>query len=195
MLSIIGQSIRQLREERGLTQEDLSAKANIDLEKLEKIENNKMIPSLGVLIRISRALGSERITLIESGEKDLSAVITRREEMKDYPTLLMDKGAKQHKNEHLSFYSLAGNKADRSMEPMIIEVAPRKLKNPSEIYSEHRGEESVYVLKGEVVLYYGKEVHHLKAGDNIYYNSEVPHFMANETDHPAKVLLTLYVPY
>ena len=56
MLAIIGQIIRQLREENGITIEELSERAGIDADKLAKIENNQANPSLGILIRLSRAI-------------------------------------------------------------------------------------------------------------------------------------------
>ena len=59
MLAIIGQVIRQLREENGISLEELSARAGISVDKLDKIEKNETNPSLGVLIRISRALGAK----------------------------------------------------------------------------------------------------------------------------------------
>ena len=59
MLAIIGRIIRQLREENGISLEELSARAGISTEKLDKIEKNETNASLGVLIRISRALGAK----------------------------------------------------------------------------------------------------------------------------------------
>lgn len=43
MLAIIGQVIRQLREENGISLEELSARAGISVDKLDKIEKTRPI--------------------------------------------------------------------------------------------------------------------------------------------------------
>lgn len=192
MLAIIGQIIRQLREENGITLEELSSRAGISVEKLEKIETNQTNPSLGILIRISRALGAKLGTLLAGKDDDHTAAVTRRDEVLENLTFA---GNEQGRNGHLRFYALAKDKADRHMEPLIIEVSPGRGTAIPELRSEHSGEEFVYVLDGEITLHYGSEIYHLQAGDSIYYNSVVPHFLSNETENPARVLATLYMPY
>lgn len=193
MLAIIGRIIRQLREENGISLEELSTRAGISVEKLEKIEENQTSPSLGILIRISRALGAKLGTLWGGkGEEDRRAVLMRRADVASHPAFV---GNEAEKNGHLGFYAMAQEKADRHMEPLIVEVSPVSGKRPTEWKSEHSGEEFLYVLEGSVTLYYGADVHRLAAGDSIYYNSVVPHLLVNETEAPARVLAMLYTPY
>lgn len=54
---MIGRNIRRLREDRGLTQEELAVDSEIDLTYLGGIERGKRNPSLLVMARISDALG------------------------------------------------------------------------------------------------------------------------------------------
>lgn len=192
MLAIIGQVIRQLREENGISLEELSSRAGISVEKLDKIETNQANPSLGVLIRISRALGAKLGSLLGSKDDDHTAVVTRKGDVAGNLTFA---GNEQGKNGHLHFYAMAKDKADRHMEPLVVEITPSGGATVPELKSEHSGEEFVYVLDGEATLYYGSEVYTLGPGDSIYYNSVVPHFLANETDAPARVLAVLYTPY
>ncbi|HJE88550.1 helix-turn-helix domain-containing protein [Rikenella microfusus] len=192
MLAIIGQVIRQLREENGISLEELSARAGISVDKLDKIEKNETNPSLGVLIRISRALGAKLGALLAGKDEDRSAVVTRR---KDLAGNLTFAGNEDGYNGHLHFYAMAQDKADRHMEPLVVEIAPSGGAPVPDPRSEHSGEEFVYVLEGEATLYYGEETYRLEAGDSVYYDSVVPHFLANESDRPARVLAVLYTPY
>lgn len=192
MLAIIGQVIRQLREENGISREELASRAGISAEKLEKIEKNETNPSLGVLIRISRALGSKLGTLLAGKGEDHTAAVTRKDDILGNPTFTGDEDGR---NCHLQFYALAKDKADRHMEPLVVEIAPGDGTSVPELKSEHSGEEFIYVLEGEATLYYGEEVYRLGPGDSIYYNSVVPHFLANETRRPARVMAVLYTPY
>ena len=53
----IGEKIRQFRELRSISREDLAMNSNLDVEQLRKIEEEDIVPSLGPLIRVARALG------------------------------------------------------------------------------------------------------------------------------------------
>ena len=55
--SNIGEKIRQYREMRMVSREDLALNSNLDKEQLRIIEDEGVVPSLGPLIRIARALG------------------------------------------------------------------------------------------------------------------------------------------
>lgn len=192
MLAIIGQIIRQLREENGISPEELSSRAGISVEKLSKIEKNETNPSLRVLIRISRALGAKVGTLLAGRDEDHTAVVARKGDVAANPTFA---GNEEDRNGHLSFYALAQDKTDRHMEPLVVEIAPSGGATLPEPKSEHSGEEFIHVLEGEATLYYDGEIYRLGPGDSIYYNSVVPHFLTNETERPARVLAVLYTPY
>lgn len=192
MLAIIGQIIRQLREENGISPEELSSRAGISVEKLNKIEKNETNPSLRVLIRISRALGAKVGTLLAGKDDHHKAVVTRKGDVTGNLTFA---GNEEGRNGHLSLYALAQDKTDRHMEPLVVEIAPSGGASVPELKSEHSGEEFIYVLEGEATLYYGDEVYRLGPGDSIYYDSVVPHFLANETERPVRVVAVLYTPY
>lgn len=63
--AVVGENVRRLRLERGLTQEQLAFEAEIDLTYLGGIERGKRNPSLLVTVRIAGALGvSPEVLLI-----------------------------------------------------------------------------------------------------------------------------------
>lgn len=192
MLAIIGQVIRQLREENGISQEELASRAGISADKLAQIENNEANASLGVLIRIARALGAKVSALMAGKDEDHQAVVTRSNEIAGNLTFAGDETGR---NGHLHFFSLAAAKSDRHMEPMVVEIAPSGGVAVPELRSEHSGQEFIYVLEGEATLYYGEQTYTLHAGDSIYYDSVVPHFLANETTGTTRVLAVVYTPY
>ena len=70
----IGEKVRVLRKERGLTQEKLAEMAEISINYLSKIENNK-IKNVGVLItfRLSKALGVTSGYLM--GQEDMNQML------------------------------------------------------------------------------------------------------------------------
>lgn len=56
--------MRQLRQARGLTQEQLAVDSRIDLTYVGGIERGKRNPSLDVMVRISEALGVSLVELL-----------------------------------------------------------------------------------------------------------------------------------
>lgn len=187
-MRFIGRIIKQLREEQNLSIEVLAQRSGIELAKFTEIENGNVIPSIGVMIKISRALGQRLGTLLDGGE-NLGAVITRAADNKPKGEVLS--GGAMGYNSHMDFYSLAQGKHDRSMEPMIVRLSEKK----EDALSEHEGEEFIYVLSGVVEIKYGKQCHTLTKGDSIYYDSIVPHQVYSGSHEEAEILAVIYTPY
>ncbi|MDG2520518.1 helix-turn-helix transcriptional regulator [Caulobacter segnis] len=63
--STLARNIRQLRQDKGLTQEQLAVDSSIDLTYLGGIERGRRNPSLLVMARIADALGVSLPKLLE----------------------------------------------------------------------------------------------------------------------------------
>lgn len=184
----IGKKIKEFREFRKLSREDLALKANLDVAQLERIEDHGTVPSLGHLIKLSRAFGVRIGTFLDDQENIGPAVVRRGEEQAGLSFSTKDETAR----EHLNFFSLAQAKADRSMEPFIVEIEPS---NQSDYkLSSHEGEEFIFVLEGKVEINYGKETYQLKKGDSIYLDSIVSHNVHGAANQGAKILAVVYTP-
>lgn len=191
MLAFIGKIVMQLREEQSLTVEELAERAGVSIEKIKGIEASTIMPSVGVMIKISRALGSRLGTLLD-GQESQGAVVARRSQIE--PTEHISTGkAVGGAARHMEFFALGQGKKDRAMEPLLVEVRPHTAID--EVRSEHEGEEFVYVLEGSIEVYYGAERHVLEAGDSIIYDSIVPHAIVSATPETAKILAVVYTPY
>lgn len=189
MLAIIGKLIAQLRQENNLTIEELANRTGISTDKMAEIESGAITPSLGVLIKISRALGSRLGTLLD-GQENFGAVVTRARKAVES---LSFTGTDSEQQQHLNFFSLAQGKNDRHMEPLIVEVHTTEQKK--DFHSEHEGEEFLFVLDGSIKVTYGEEIHLLERGDSIYFDSIVPHKIENAAPQISKILAIVYTPY
>jgi transcriptional regulator with XRE-family HTH domain len=184
----LGKKIRDFREFRHISKEDLALKANMDLKQLEKIENKGIMPSLGHLIKISRALGVRLGTFLDDYDQ-IGPVIVKAGNEK---SSLSFSTSNESSREHLNFFSLAQDKADRHMEPFIVEIEPTKESDYK--LSSHEGEEFLYVLEGHIEINYGKNIYQLGKGDSIYLDSIVAHNVHAAKNQPAKVLAVVYAP-
>lgn len=178
----IGKRIRNLREEKGLSLDELSHMTGFDVEFLSNIETNKVQPQLGTVIKLSKALDSAFGRLI-SGVGDRIYSITRKDEQKIVSRSTSRKGKKQV----YLYKSLAPEVKGRHMETLIVQLE----ENPDEEFSVHDGEEFIYVLDGIVVLDIGEDTFDLEPGDSAYYLSTTPHLVASKKGK-ATILAVLY---
>ncbi len=180
----LGTRLRTYRERLGMSVEDLAKNAGVEASLIMRAESGEVYPPLGVLVKLSRALGQRLGTFMDDQVRP-DPVITRAEERCE-ETAAHKEGAvgKYH------YYPLAKGKTDRHMEPLFIIVQPGADPCPS----SHEGEEFVIVVDGEVELVYGKETFHLKEGDSMYYNSVVPHHLGAANGEPAEIYAVVYTP-
>lgn len=186
---IVGEKIKSLRETREISVAELAERTSLSVEQIERIENNVDIPSLAPLIKIARALGVRLGTFLDD-QDEVGAVVCRKQETTD-ATISFSNNAVDART-HMRYHSLSKSKADRHMEPFIIDINPTDETNYE--LSSHEGEEFIFVMEGAVEIAYGKKSHIIEAGDSIYYDSIVPHHVHGYQGQAAKILAVVYTP-
>ena len=184
----IGWKLQAVRESRGLSMEQLADRADLKAAVIGQIESGALIPSLGPLIRIARALGVRLGTFLDDQE-NLGPVMVRAGEQRK---VMHVSDKKDPGSSDLDFFSLAANKASRHMEPFLIDIYPSSAREITP--SAHEGEEFIYVFSGQVEITYGTDTYRLSAGDSIYYDSIVVHSVHCGGDRPAQILAVVYAP-
>lgn len=182
----LGEKLRKYREMNNVSRQRLAELSGLGQEFLRSLEEENLHPSLGPLLKISRALGTRLGTFLDD-ESSSDPFITRAEERKEDMRALSGGDPLP-----LRFYSLGRGKTDRHMEPFHIQVVPGEARN--ELPSSHEGEEFLVVLSGRIQILYGKEKYELGPGDSIYYNSALPHSVTCKGEEPAELYAVLYLP-
>ena len=181
----LGSRVKNFRERLELSQEQLATNSGLEAGLIRAIEDGSAYPSLGVLLKLSRALGQRLGTFMDDHFRE-DPLIVRADERK--------KGASPHSGSAkgpYDYYPLGKGKSDRHMEPLYIEMGPDQAEN----LSSHEGEEFIIVVSGEIVLKYGKQSYALKPGDSMYYNSIVPHFVGASGGKPASIYAVIFQPF
>lgn len=186
--SNLGIKIKEFREFKNISASELAFKANLDERQLQNIEEKGIVPSLGHLIRITRALGVRIGTFLDDQDQ-IGPVVVRAGSGN---SALSFSTKDDSTREHLSFYSLAQDKTGRHMEPFMIDIAPSAQSDYK--LSSHEGEEFIFVLQGNVEINYGKEIYLLNEGDSIYLDSIVAHNVHAAGNVNAKILGVIYYP-
>jgi transcriptional regulator with XRE-family HTH domain len=185
----IGEKIKLFREMRMIARNDLAMNSNLDVEQLRIIEEEGVVPSLGPLIRIARALGVRIGTFMDDASQVGPVVVKAGSEKNTISFSSSDPSSRQH----LNFFSLAADKTGRHMEPFIVDIQPSSVSDYK--LSSHEGEEFIFVLNGCVEINYGKDIFRLEAGDSIYYDSIVNHNVHAGDAKDAKILAVVYTPF
>ncbi|MBN1381465.1 MAG: helix-turn-helix transcriptional regulator [Deltaproteobacteria bacterium] len=181
-----GKKIKQLREARNFSIEQLAERSKTDKKFIEELESDQRVPSVAPLLKIARGLGVRLSTFLDDDPVS-GAVVVRAGESQ---TALEFSGLGPYCVSTLEFRPLARNKKDRRMEPFIIDVQPSV---PEEnTFSIHEGEEFIYVLQGEIEVLYGDDRYVLGVGDSIYYDSPTPHQVQAAGDREAQILAVIY---
>ena len=182
----IGSKIRNLREMKNISCEDMAQESGLKPQYLSAIEENQQVPTIGELIKIVRVLGVRVGTILDDFTND-GPVISRASDWKDNPVLRSKEGV----GSPMHYFSLSSHKQDRHMETYIVNLHHQECEKQ---LSSHEGEEFMYVLEGEIEVRYGREVHILGPGDTIYYDSIVPHLVLPRRQEGAKLLAVVYIP-
>ncbi|MBQ6137131.1 MAG: cupin domain-containing protein [Kiritimatiellae bacterium] len=181
----VGERIRMYRERLDMSVYDLAQKSGIDEKIINLIEKGKVLPALGYLTKLSRALGQRLGTFMDDQFKP-DPIITRA----------ADLDAKKVSSEGTNVlgyasHSLALGKPDRHMDPFRIEFEA----NGVDDVSSHEGEELIICIAGEVELTYGNEKTILRPGDTAYYNSVVRHGLRAHGGKPASIYGIVFMPF
>jgi quercetin dioxygenase-like cupin family protein len=179
----LGQRIREAREMRGLTLEDLSSRSGVSVDGLERVEANRAIPPLGQLVRLGKALEMKMGYFLSAGVDKPMCVVRSDARPK------VARHGKQRSEQYGYVYeSLAPEKTNRLMEPFLVTLTPTEFGE----FSSHDGQEFLFVLEGEIRVQVAKEVEVLRPGDSIYYDSSRPHLVKCYGEKPAKILAVIH---
>ncbi|MEH0022308.1 MAG: XRE family transcriptional regulator [Desulfobacter sp.] len=178
----IAENIKKLRTAKKMTLQDLASRTGLTKGYLSKVERAQKAPPYSTLTKIAAGLGVEITTL-------LAGDVVPPEDVR----LFLSRGDKRkiiRETDQFAGYDyeiLANGKPGKNMEPFIIH-APWDI---TRTYS-HEGEETIYVMDGELEFHYDDEVYLLKAGDNVYFDAIVPHVGKSLGSEKARLLVVIY---
>ena len=183
----VGEKIRELREKKGLSLQDMAGRTGYTSALLSQVENHLISPPLGALIKIAKAL-EVKVGTFFGDEPRESYAIARKDERKHISRYASKEGVSYG----YSYESLGFDKKDRQMEPFLVTLEPATVK--SEKLSAHDGEEFIFILEGEMEAILGDHKDVLYPGDSIYYDSAIPHKVQCHREIPTKILAVIWTP-
>ncbi|MCS3504387.1 MULTISPECIES: helix-turn-helix domain-containing protein [Achromobacter] len=177
--SALAQRLRALRQARNWTLKQAAAATGVAASTLSKIENSLLSPTYDNLIKIAAGLDLDVAELFSASDAHMGT--GRR-------SLSREGEGRQYETPYYDHRLLCTALSHKRMMPFHTRVKARSF-DEFQDWSRHRGEEFVYVLEGEVMLYTEfYEPARLKAGESFYIDSRMGHRVISLSEADAMVL-------
>ncbi|MDZ7794831.1 MAG: XRE family transcriptional regulator [Spirochaetia bacterium] len=162
--------VKKIRLEQRRSQQEVADNCGYTKSHLSKIENGKVIPSLGALDKIARSLNTKVGFLL--GEEIHREVVHN-------PVTEAEGGLIKTAQGYSMFPYASEYGAIEEMQPFRVshERTHRTVHTTA-----HESEEFIYVLEGEMILKIGATEYNLKTGDGLYFNARYEHQTIPITD-------------
>lgn len=169
----IGRRLRELRIQKGLTQEELADRCELSKGFISQVERDLASPSIATLIDMLECLGSTPQAFFSDAGS---------EKMVFSPADMFEK-SDEEAGRKITW--LIPDAQKNSMEPILLELQPG---GETQAMPPHEGEEFGYVLQGSVKLCVGSRQYAVRTGDSFCLHPSSTHYLQNSGKRPAKVL-------
>ncbi len=167
----LGEKIKQMRNQKGLTQKELADRCELTKGYISQLENDLNSPSIATLADILAALGSNLAEFFRE-EAEEKIVYSKNEFI-------------EKKENGVLWGWLIPNAQKNMLEPVLVELAEGAT-TAGDI--PHEGEEFGYVLEGKIAVALGNKHHLCKKGEAFYYSANKPHSIINKGKSKARFL-------
>jgi len=173
----IGERVRKIRNERGLTLQDVANFTGFSKALISQIENNIVMPPINTLAKIAKVLNVKMTYFFEEEINQNDFFVVRNDDKK----YIYREGVKYG----YMYEELAKVKSFDYLDWLLVTIKPDR---PNDKLFSHEGYEYMYIVKGGLKMSLGNEVLELKAGDSIAFNAKIPHAAVTLDETTAQVL-------
>ena len=158
----IGSKIRELRNQKGLTQEELADRCELSKGFISQLENDVTSPSITTLVDILQCLGTNLKNFFNDADDE--QIVFHDEDFFE----------KTDAELHNKIEWIIPNAQKNMMEPIRVTLEPGGSTYPDQ---PHEGEEFGYVLSGTVTIVIGNRSMKAKKGEAFYYTPNSEHYI------------------
>lgn len=159
----IGNKLKELRIQKGLTQEELADRCELSKGFISQLERNLTSPSIATLVDILQCLGTDLPEFFSENPQEEQIVFHDTDYFKKIEEAL--------KNQ---IEWIIPNAQKNIMEPIRLTLEPGGSTYPD---NPHEGEEFGYVLSGSITITLGKKTIRAKKGESFYFTPSTTHFI------------------
>ncbi|MEN4478483.1 helix-turn-helix domain-containing protein [Mycolicibacterium cosmeticum] len=162
--------LRDLRNQQGLTLQDVAERASIDVSTLSRLESGKRRLALDHLPRLAAALAVSTDELLREPESEDPRV----------------RGS-SHTRHGVTYWPLTRNGPTGGRHTYKVRVSARRNKPPAEL-PVHEGQDWMYVLSGRLRLILGERDFTIEPGEAVEFSTWTPHWFGT-VDGPVEAIM------
>lgn len=170
----VGQRIRSIREQRGLSLRALAGLCGLSVNAISLIERGENSPTVSSLHLLATALGVPITDFFKDAHEQ---AVVRVEPEERFQTRV----------DGILLESLATGLRNQRVEPFLMHIDPGA--GSFEQPVSHSGEEFVYCLQGEVEYCVGGQTYLLRAGSSLLFKATQQHSFRNTNSAPAQLIM------
>ncbi|MGO8684853.1 MAG: XRE family transcriptional regulator [Thermoleophilia bacterium] len=177
----LARNLRRLRTERALTLGELAKRAGISRSMLIQVEQQRVNPTLAILVRLAQALDVGLAELVELGSQRRVRVIAQGDVAELWSSPGEGSGrllVGSDQLDHIEFW-------DWRLEPGDVHEAQAHVPGTAEI---------THVLEGDLALDVDGESHAATTGESVIFSADVDHSYGNKGTRPLHVLMIVITP-
>lgn len=163
----IGEKLRELRQVRGLTQEELADRCELSKGFISQVERNLASPSIATLTDMLECLGVSLSSFFNDKGNEKTVFSPQDMFVKE-----------DDEDLHGSITWLIPNAQKNDMEPILVNLGENGETYP---LPPHEGEEFGYVLSGSIVLHVGSQTWRVKRGESFYFIPDRQHYITSKS--------------
>lgn len=167
----IGGRLKEIRQQKGLTQAELADRSELSKGFISQVENNRTCPTIATLSDILECLGTDLAEFFAP---------SRDRKVAYSPDDMFEKEGDGRRIEWL-----VPNAQKHRMEPIRLTLEPGAASEPDR---PHEGEEFGCVLRGTVTLRLGPRRYEIGEGGAFCFEPDVPHSVENTGDETAVLI-------
>lgn len=177
----IGEKIKELRKEKGMSIAELANKAELSPGLISQIERNMVTPSIVSLWKIAQSLQVSIGYFFDEETKDITNPVVKKRERKRIVV-----------SNNNAIYELLSPDLNRKIEFLYITIKPGDYSTKD--FVVHEGEECGIVIKGKLMVKMKDRDFILEEGDSIYFDSTIPHRYINIGDEVCESIWAMTPP-
>ena len=177
IIGSLGPKIRELRQQKGLSLQQLAERSDVSAAAIHKLERSGMVPTIATLMKLATALNRPVSYFV-----DEESVVER-------PVVYTPAGDRRPvytSKAGLELRSITGAYGRFFMAGAAATVSPNA--DSGRKAMEHPGEELVHLLEGKLEFEIDGETFSLSPGDSLHFRTDRPHRWRNPGRQPARAV-------
>ncbi|MDG1996961.1 MAG: cupin domain-containing protein [Emcibacteraceae bacterium] len=177
----VANQLRLMRETAGISQRELARKVGVSNGTISQIEKGKSDPSVGLLKQILKGLGLSIADFFEEREEPRQKIFFTQEEFVDVGSA------------NVQFFQMGPSTRGRQIQFLKEIYASGASTGHKSLV--HDGEETGFILSGQLEVTVGDQRRILSAGEGYYFNSTTPHSFRNVGLKPCELISACTPPF